>query len=479
MARLSASRPYLFVSQCRPKPATLIALLTTLVGIGLLIAGLIGKSLAGVDPTMSRAVGVAIFILGLWITGVVPEFFTSLLFLFLSALLVIAPPEIVFSGYYSSALWLIFGGLVIGHAVTQCGLGDRLVNRLAMHSAPGYLGALTTIALAGLLLSFIVPTAIGRVVLMAPIAVHLAKRLGFEAGSNGQAGLVLTAGMSTSLPAFTILPSNVPNLVMSGSAEGLYGVSFNYSDYFLLNFPVLGLFSFVTTIALNWWFFREAPRQVPAATDAEPLNPSQIKLAVVLALTVLLWITDAWHGIAPAWVAMGAALFCSLPGVGVIPVADLPQKINIAPIFFVSGVIGFGAVASYTGISGWVGDYLVTLFQQANLTSNAAIFAALTVIGSLVAIGTTVPTAPGVMTPLAGQLAAATGWPVESVLLAQVPTWVLVPLPYLVPPLLLTLSIGRIPSAQAVRLLLSYFAIGIVIFAPLHFAWAQRLGFFS
>ena len=94
------------------------------------------------------------------------------------------------------------------------------------------------------------------------------------------------------------------------------------------------------------------------------------------------------------------------------------------------------------------------------------------------AVCTTVPTAPGVMTPLAGQLAETTGWPVEWVLTAQVPTWILVPFPYLVPPLLLTMSIGRISSAQAVRLLLAYFPIGVTLLAPLHFLWARSLGFF-
>ncbi len=61
----------------------------------------------------------------------------------------------------------------------------------------------------------------------------------------------------------------------------------------------------------------------------------------------------------------------------------------------------------------------MTMFHEANLSSNTAIFASLAAIGSLVAVCTTVPTAPGVMTPLAGQLAEATGWPVEWVLVAQ------------------------------------------------------------
>ncbi|WP_170406575.1 SLC13 family permease [Ruegeria arenilitoris] len=478
MAKLLAGRRRWLNWPKRLRPANLVALLTTMAGIAILTGALNDSVLQGSDLVMTRALGVVVFTLGLWITGIVPEFFTSLLFLFLSALLSIAPPEVVFSGFQSGALWMIFGGLVIGHSVTQCGLGDRLVNHLLALSAPGYLGVLTTVALSGLVLSFMIPTAIGRVVLMAPIAVHLAKQLGFEPGSKGQAGLVLTAGMSTTLPAFTILPSNVPNLVMSGSAEGLYDISFTYAQYLVLNFPILGVFSLVATIGLNWWFFRGSPKRQTISIEPKPLTGPQLRLSGILVVTILLWVTDSWHGIAPAWVALGAALICALPVVGVIPVSDLPQKINIAPIFFVSGVIGFGAVVFHTGISARAGEYLVAIFHEADLSSNTAIFASLAAIGSVVAVCTTVPTAPGVMTPLAAQLAEATGWPVEWVLMAQVPTWILVPFPYLVPPLLLTMSIGRIPSAQAVRLLLAYFAIGVTLLAPLHFLWARSLGFF-
>ncbi|WP_170379677.1 hypothetical protein [Ruegeria atlantica] len=144
-----------------------------------------------------------------------------------------------------------------------------------------------------------------------------------------------------------------------------------------------------------------------------------VAISGILGVTILLWVTDSWHRIAPAWVGLGAALICALPVVGVIPFSDLPQKVNIAPIFFVSGVIGFGAVVFHSGINAWAGVYLVTMFHEANLSSNTSIFASLAAIGSLVAVCTTVPTAPGVVTPLAGQLAEATAWPVEWVLVAQ------------------------------------------------------------
>ena len=455
----------------------LLALSAALAGSVLLVLGLLGAP--GTNSTTSMAGGIAIITLGFWITGVVPEFFTSLLFLFMAAILTVAPPDRVFSGFHSNALWLIFGGLVIGHSVIASGLGDRVVNRLFALSPPGYLGALITVALAGLGLSFVIPTAIGRAVLMAPLAVQLSQHMGFAEGSRGRSGVVLTAGMSTALPAFAILPSNVPNLVMSGTAENLFGISFSYSDYLAVNFPVLGGLGLMAIIGLNWWLFREEPDDLNQTAEQTKLSVAELKLAGVLAATVLLWVTDSWHGISPAWIALGAALLCASPAVGAIAARDVPDKINFAPLFFVAGVIGFGAVVSDTGLSALVGAHLVANLHATGLTGDAAVFVALTAIGMLVAAGTTVPTAPAVMTPLAEQIAAATEWPIEAVLLAQVPSWVIIPLPYLVPPILLVMSVGRIPSDHATRLMLGYFAVGVIVLAPAHFLWLRWMGVFG
>ncbi|MEP2533235.1 SLC13 family permease [Shimia sp.] len=457
---------------------TLPALCATVTGVFLIVAGLCGHAISGDDPNATLAAGVAVITLGLWISGAIPEFFTSLLFLLMAAGLMIAPPDRVFSGFHSNAMWLIFGGLIIGQSVIASGLGDRIVSRLFAFAPSGYLGALAAVAVTGLGLSFIVPTAIGRAVLMAPIAVQLAKRLGFSEGSKGRSGLVLTAGLSTSLPAFTILPSNVPNLVMTGTAENLYEVSFSYGDYLAINFPVLGGLGLATIVALSWWFFRDSQSYLSDVTADTKISGVELRLAIVLTTTVILWITDSWHGVSPAWIAMGAALLCASPVVGALAMRELPQKMNFAPLFFVAGVIGFGAVVADTGLSAQAGTYLVNALDMDGLQSDIAVFAALSALGMLVAAGTTVPTAPAIMTPLAEQLSVTTGWSIESVLLVQVPTWVIIPLPYLVPPILLTMSVGKVPSGHGLYLMLSYFVVGLFILAPTHFAWAHWLGVF-
>lgn len=58
----------------------------------------------------SLIVGVTIV---LWATSLLPEFITALLFFAAAMMAKIAPPEVSFGGFASSAFWLVFSGFVL------------------------------------------------------------------------------------------------------------------------------------------------------------------------------------------------------------------------------------------------------------------------------------------------------------------------------------------------------------------------------
>ncbi|STU49938.1 di- and tricarboxylate transporter [Klebsiella pneumoniae] len=70
----------------------------------------------------SLIVGVTIV---LWATSLLPEFITALLFFAAAMMAKIAPPEVIFGGFASSAFWLVFSGFVLGIAIRKTGLADR------------------------------------------------------------------------------------------------------------------------------------------------------------------------------------------------------------------------------------------------------------------------------------------------------------------------------------------------------------------
>lgn len=84
----------------------------------------------GLAPALGPAAALVLLALGLWATGALPFHVTTLSLFVLAVVLEIAPPRVIFAGFASSALWLVFGGLVIGAAVQTTGLGRRLARLL-------------------------------------------------------------------------------------------------------------------------------------------------------------------------------------------------------------------------------------------------------------------------------------------------------------------------------------------------------------
>ncbi len=429
------------------------------------------------DASLAPALGAVMIAIALWATGAVPPHFTAILFMFLAVVAAIAPPKVVFSGFHSSAVWLVFGGLVLGLAVRRSGLGARGVRAMLTHFPLSYRGLIWAILLAGALLGFFIPSAMGRVMLLMPIALAFADRLGFEQGSNGHTGIALAAGIGTMMPSFAILPANVPNMALIGAAESIYGMRFSYGDYLVLNYPVMGVLSIVLLGLLIGKVFPDHPTPTEQTETIEPWSGAERRLLGILLIALALWSTDFLHGISPAWVAMGAALLAMLPRVGMVPAGAIGKDIDFGPWIFVAGVIGMGAVVTHSGLGA---AFARTLFDLVPLAPDQgfATFATLYGIGEVLALVTTLPAAPAIMTPLAQGIAQATGWPLEAVLYTQVPTWIVFVFPYLAPPFVMTLALGQISVGRALKLTVPYFLIGVAVVLPLQYLWGRFLGFY-
>ncbi len=430
----------------------------------------------GATPVIMRAAAIIVLAIGLWSTAVIPPYLGALVFLFAAMVLGVAPASAVFSGFHAGAMWLVFGGLVIGLAVQRTGLDMRLV-RTILARAPGhYLSILYGIAIIAVALAFVIPSASGRVAMMVPIMVALAHRLGFDPGSRGYTGLVLGGAMGTMNPAFAILPANVPNMSLYGAAESILGYHLTFGDYILLNFPVLGIGGVLLYPLVIYALFGEAPKQGDHEEVPPAWSAAEGRLFVILLAALALWVTDTVHGVAPPWVALGAALLCLMPKVGMLPAKTLGE-LNYTPMFFLAGVIGLGAVATHSGIGALIADSLLPLLDLSPETP-VRNFIAMTGLSSVVGIATTLPAAPSVMVPMAEAMAEASGWSIRGVLMTQVATWMVFPFPYQAPPVVVAIVLGDLRIGAVLKMLLTYMVVGLVLLLPLHYLWGRTLGVF-
>jgi len=435
-----------------------------------------GIAFSGIGPNALSApvLGLIILTIGLWATGALPEHLTAIVFFSLIMLFGLAPAGVAFSGFESPALWLICGGLILGVAVQSTGLGQRLADRLVRVMGTSYAGVIFGVLTMGVVLGFLMPSSMGRVVLLLPIALALADSLGFAAGSTGRTGVILAAVIGTFLVTFSILPANVPNVLLFGLSDQIYGVVPTYGAWLLLHFPVLGLLKAVVSGILILILFPARPRAAAAGAPIEPLSDKDRRLGLILVLALIGFATDFLHGISPAWISLSAAAVCMVPALGLFGQRDF-AKVNFASLVYLAGIFGLGALVAESGWGARLGEALAQIgpFDPAQPLVN---FIALGGTAMAVGLGTTLPGIPAVLTPLAGDLAALSGLPLESVLMTQVVGFSTPLLPYQAPPLVIAMQLAGIRLIDGTRLLLAIAAATILLLLPLDYLWWRLLG---
>ncbi|HEY5598866.1 MAG TPA: SLC13 family permease [Kiloniellales bacterium] len=439
-----------------------------------LIAAAIAVSGIGPEPPSAAILGLVVLTIGLWATGALPEHVTAVLFLAVIMLFGLAPADVAFSGFHSAAVWLIFGGLIIGVAVDGTGLGRRLAGRLVRAMGHSYRGIIFGVLAMGIALGFLMPSSMGRVVLLMPIVLRLADQLGFPRGSPGRTGIVMAAALGAVLIPFTILPANVPNVVLFGLGEQLYGLAPTYGQWLLLHFPVLGLLKAAIIGGLILVLFPARP--APAADDRtpQPVSGAERRLGLILGAALLGFASDFAHGISPAWIALAAAAICMVPAVGLFRRDDF-AKVNFASLIYVAGILGLGALVAQSGWGARLGD-VVTRLAPLDAGQPLVNFLALSGTAIITGMGTTLPGVPAVLTPLAAKLAPLAGMPLDSVLMTQVIGFSTPLLPYQAPPVIVAMQLAGVRLGDGTRLVLATAVLTIVLLLPLDFLWWRVLG---
>ena len=188
---------------------------------------------------IAGGVGLAVLLIGFFSHRSIPDYIAALAFFAVAVTVATVPPEIAFAGFNSGGTWLIFGGMILATALKSSGLANQTAARLLPARGTSYWIAISSIALVSLLLVVVVPSIVARVLLLVPIAVAFAERLGYRTDSRATMGIVLVATVTTYYGAAGVLTAALTNVAMVSLANTLYAVNINYTQYLVAAFPVL------------------------------------------------------------------------------------------------------------------------------------------------------------------------------------------------------------------------------------------------
>jgi anion transporter len=305
------------------------------------------------EPTAKHALAVSSFMIIAWITEILPHALAGLIGCYLFWVLRVAKFDVAFSGFADQTPWFLFGAGLFGMMATKSGLARRLAYMVMHRVGAGYSRLLLGLILSSFLLTFLVPSGIACVVIMAAVALGLMEVFGLGRGSNVGRGIFI---------ALTYTAGTFDKMVIAGPSSilgrGLIEKSTNLHVYWSLWFLAF-LPCALVTIFFAWklvvWIYPPEKGALQGGTEfieqelrkMGPWTRLEKKALFLMLIAIALWMTDLLHHISPAVIGIGVGLFAALPTVGVLDQDDL-KRFNYLPVFFVAAAISMGEVLMQT-----------------------------------------------------------------------------------------------------------------------------------
>jgi len=336
------------------------------VPLGIAAALAVG-ALAPFDAAGATMLAITTLCVVLWVGNPVSPAYTGVVCLGLLGLAFSLDLALV--GFRSPATWLIAFGLVMGEATRRSGLAEwaseRIVHRLTPASAAGapvrtYRRLLFGLSAAGLLLVFVIPAGIVRVLVLAPVALEVGERFESRAAALG---LFFGPILVTYLGTVAVLTGGAPNVVVLGIFESITGASIAWAEWFALLFPVMGLGRLFVVVGVVYALYRPAGGSgfEPIDTETRAMDARERRMLAFLSAGVAVWLTDVFHGLHPVYGAMLVALLACLPGVGIVDFEAAVGEVDFSILFFIAAVLAIGEGMTRTSVASALAERLLAV----------------------------------------------------------------------------------------------------------------------
>lgn len=370
-------------------------LIISLAGAVALVAAVAWAGLGSASLSLQGALALSIFIIAIWawVFSPLSDTYVSLAAAVSLVLTGIISAEQFTASLGTSAVWLLVAAVVMAQALTASGLTRRLTAQLVSRArTPRQLAYLFNLAL--FLTVYLVPSPSGRAALALPIYQTLANTL------EDHPALVKALGI---LAPASILVSAVASFIGAGAhlvtAEILtaYGLeTIGFLEWMVLG-SGLGLLAslLVTELVLRLFGPSREQQESISVTVADfeqesktpvrgPLTAPERSIALVLLVAVLLWCTEALHGLAPVIVAIVGALAATAPAVSTIKLGEALKKAPWPMLLFMAATLAIGTGLADSGAATWLAESLFAPVGQLG-SSGAPVFVLLVILISTAA----------------------------------------------------------------------------------------------
>jgi di/tricarboxylate transporter len=267
----------------------------------------------------------------------------------------VAPAKTAFSGFASTSWFLVLGVFALSAAVSRTGLMYRMVLKCLRGIPPAFGFQAIAMAVAGLVLTPVIPSSNGRATLAGPLVQAVSDALRLRPGSRGAVGLSMAALLGFGHMSFMFMNGTATCLFALGLLPAEVAGTVSWGRWFVAVL-VLGITMFVVSISAILVLYR--PRRISTVgtlvLDAQiftlgPITRAEKITMGTIVVTLAAFLSQSWHGVNPAWIAMGSCLVLFMSGV--LDEKSVRSDIDWNFLLSFGALIGFAAVISGSGLS--------------------------------------------------------------------------------------------------------------------------------
>ncbi len=260
----------------------------------------------------------------LWVLEVFDEYIVGLMLLLSWVVFGIVPAKVALAGFSENSWFFTIGALGIAAAIGKTSLLQRLALKLLrwipIHCQKAYSLFLLS---AGVFSGPLLPTGKARAAVAVPVSQAIVQAAGFAPRSNGSAAISLSAFVGFSQMSFMFLTAGEHCLIGWNFLPPPAKAEFGWLSWFVAALPAALTISLIMFFAVQFLLPLAPHDKASLAANAdlaEIMKPGSISrkewiTLTILILTVVGWLTTAFHGVNEAWVALAALLIFLLTGV--------------------------------------------------------------------------------------------------------------------------------------------------------------------
>lgn len=293
----------------------------------------------------------------MWVFRLLPDFVPALFAVLGIVLLNLAPPEVALAGFSSDTFFMALSIFALSVVTTTSGFSYRVLLWLLRLGPPNKIWYNLSLFIAGVILTPIVPTANGRVAIVAPFFNDLAGTLGKDSCANEKQRLAVSVISGISLLSSVFMSAKSINFVIFGFLPLQEQAQFQWV-YWLYAASICGVVLTLLYLLLAWLIFRNPSRP----TMSRELIADQLRIlgrmkssewASCLGLLLMLAavLTVSVHGVEVPWITF--AIMYVLLMFGFLDAREFRKNIDWSFLVYLGALISLVEAIRYVDADAW------------------------------------------------------------------------------------------------------------------------------